>query len=402
MAEVRYGDLPFAEAIAYLKDKIDLATDHWDDIQGEEHDHSFIVAGAAKADLLADLHAAVLKGLDQGTTIEEFRRDFEAAVATHGWTGWTGSDTAQGRAWRTATIYETNLRTSYQAGRRAQHLAGAAQRPYLQYHHADGSIHPRPLHVSWNGTVLAADDPWWDSHYTPNGWRCRCYITSLADRDLQRLGKTGPDPTPDDGTYVHKDRQGREHVLPAGIDYGWDHAPGATRDLIKEVQAKAERLPGGIGQDLRAAIAGRGFAARPAAAGAADPIRAALASPAFDDFFAGAPQAPARFAVAALGAAEQRLFGVTGDRLWLSRTTLDEHKARHPEVGVDDYRQIPEIVARGAVWGGQAARRYLVLWIGDKPYRAALKADAQNQEAWFLSLVVSGKQQPPKGAVRLR
>jgi hypothetical protein len=250
-----YGSLPFAEAIAYLKDKIDLATEHWDDIRGEENDHSFIVAGAAKADLLADLHGAVLKGLDLGTTIEDFRRDFEAAVATHGWTGWTGSDTAQGRAWRTATIYETNLRTSYQAGRRAQHVAGAAQRPYLQYHHADGSIHPRPLHVSWNGTVLAADDPWWDSHYTPNGWRCRCYITSLADRDLKRLGKTGPDPTPDDGTYVHKDRQGRAHVLPAGIDYGWDHAPGATRNLVKEVQAKAERLPEGIGRDLRADVA---------------------------------------------------------------------------------------------------------------------------------------------------
>jgi len=247
---VRYGSLPFAEAIEFLKQKIDLATDHWDDIRGEENDHSFIVAGAAKADLLADLHGAVLKGLAQGTTIAEFIRDFEAAVATHGWTGWTGSDTAQGRAWRTATIYETNLRTSYQAGRRAQHVAGAAQRPYLQYHHADGSIHPRPLHVSWNGKILAADDPWWDSHYTPNGWGCRCYVTSLADRDMKRLGKTGPDPTPDDGTYVHKDRQGREHVLPAGIDYGWDHAPGATRNLVKEVQAKAAGLPGEIGRDL--------------------------------------------------------------------------------------------------------------------------------------------------------
>lgn len=37
-----------------------------------------------------------------------------------------------------------------------------------------------------------------------------------------------------------------------------------------------------------------------------------------------------------------------------------------------------------------------------KPYRAAVKVDAKNWEMWFLSLVISGKQKPPKGAVRLR
>jgi hypothetical protein len=35
-------------------------------------------------------------------------------------------------------------------------------------------------------------------------------------------------------------------------------------------------------------------------------------------------------------------------------------------------------------------------------YRAAIKTDAKGEEAWFLSLVVSGKQKPPKGAVKLR
>jgi uncharacterized protein with gpF-like domain len=247
-----YGSLPFAEAIEYLKRKANLATDHWDDILGAAHDTYFVVAGAAKADLLTDLHEAVRKGIEDGTTLETFRKDFDRLVAKNGWTGWTGEDTPEGVAWRTRTICGTNLRTAYQAGRHAQHQEGKAERPYLQYHHADGVETPRPLHLKWDGLVLHIDDPWVATHYTPNGWGCRCYWTSLAPRDLEAMGKAGPDPTPDDGTYTHKDRHGVTHTIPKGIDYGWDHTPGASRDLVAEVKGKAKPRPAGIARDLAA------------------------------------------------------------------------------------------------------------------------------------------------------
>lgn len=131
-------------------------------------------------------------------------------------------------------------------------------------------------------------------------------------------------------------------------------------------------------------------------------IRAALGSAAFDGFFCAAESAPIRFAVAALTPEDRALFGCRGDTLWLSRHSLDEHKERHPEVTIDDYRAIPDIVSKGEVWAGHSPRRYLLLWIGGKPYRAAIKTDVQGEDAWFLSLVVSGKQKPPKGAVKIR
>lgn len=131
-------------------------------------------------------------------------------------------------------------------------------------------------------------------------------------------------------------------------------------------------------------------------------IRAALASRDFDEFFDGAVDAPPRFAVAWLEPADRALFGCRSETLWLSRHSLDEHRDKHPEVTVADYRAIPDVVRKGEVWAGHSARRYLLLWIGGKPYRAAIKVDAKGEEAWFLSLVVSGKQKPPKGAVRVR
>jgi hypothetical protein len=252
----RWGSLPFAEQIAFFKDKTNLPTERWQDLLGAAHDRAFVVAGAMKADLLADLHAAVLKGIEQGTTLETFREDFQAIVAKRGWTGWTGEDSPEGVAWRTKTIYGTNLRTSYQAGRHAQAQAIAHRRPFWRYVHNATVMDPRPEHLAWHGTVLRADNPWWDKHFVPNGWGCRCRIETLSQRDLDRLGKSGPDPTPDDGTYEWLDkRTGQTHTIPKGIDPGWDYTPGATRDLIAEVKAKAAGLPPQLGEALAAEVA---------------------------------------------------------------------------------------------------------------------------------------------------
>jgi hypothetical protein len=122
----------------------------------------------------------------------------------------------------------------------------------------------------------------------------------------------------------------------------------------------------------------------------------------FAQFFYGDLGAPQRFAVAQLTRTEQALFGVQSPDLWLSKTTLDEHKLRHPEVSLEDYLMIPEIVANAAVWGGHQDRRFLLLVASHKSYRAAIKASQNHEHAWFLSLVISTKQKPPKGAVLLR
>lgn len=108
---------PFQEQIDYLVQKLRLPTERWDDIQRSAHDRAFVVAGAAKADLLKDLHDAVVQRATDGKGLKAFQKDFKAIVAKHGWTGWTGEGTKAGEAWRTRVIYQTNLMTSYAAGR---------------------------------------------------------------------------------------------------------------------------------------------------------------------------------------------------------------------------------------------------------------------------------------------
>lgn len=248
-----YGSLPFQEAIQFLLTKRFVPTERWDDLRGPAHDNAFVVAGAMSADLLGDLHAAVLDFVADGASIETFAQSFEQIVAQHGWTGWTGEGTPAGRAWRIRVIAETNLRTAYQAGRRQQQIAVATARPWWRYRHSVGVEQPRELHQSWDGLTIRFDDPWWETHYPPNGYGCRCYVETYSDDELQRRGLEGG-PPPDDGDRVIPREDGTSIRVPNGIDPGWDHAPGATRDLLEEVKAKAERLPEQIAADLVADV----------------------------------------------------------------------------------------------------------------------------------------------------
>ncbi len=252
-------DLPFKEQSEFLRNKIDLPTDSWQDVRHGAHDKAFVVAGATKADLLADLHAAVQKAIDDGTTLETFRKDFRAIVAKHGWVDFTGSGTPGGFAWRTRVIYETNLRTSYAAGRLAQLTEPdfLLERPYWRYIHADGVLHPRPLHLAWNGKVIPAADPWWRTHYPPNGWGCKCRVHAISADQLGKYGKEFPDLAPDDGETTWTDNQGNEHTVPRGIDPGWGYMPGANtaKDLQAFVDAKVPRLPPQIGKALTTDLA---------------------------------------------------------------------------------------------------------------------------------------------------
>jgi len=116
------------------------------------------------------------------------------------------------------------MATSYAAGRLAQLKSGGFE--YWMYRHSDAVARPRPLHVSWNGLTLPANDPWWQSHYPPNGWGCQCYVVGVSRAAGERLGgRFGQ--APDDGF----EPDGR----PKGIDKGWDYMPGRKALAKKEI-----------------------------------------------------------------------------------------------------------------------------------------------------------------------
>lgn len=221
---------PAPEALAALRMRLArlVPTERWTDLQREAHDRAFVVAGAQSAELLADLAAAVDQAIAQGRGIDDVRRDFRGIIEARGWSGWTGDGSPSGRAWRTQVIYQTNLATTYAAARREQ----LGMHRWWIYRHSHLSREPRPEHLAWDGRIVPRDDPWWSTHYPPNGWGCRCYVVGAPTLAAARLlgGRTMGAPTTADDT--------------GGIDTGWDYAPGASvQPLIRAVAAQASRWP---------------------------------------------------------------------------------------------------------------------------------------------------------------
>ena len=216
--------LPPKEAIAFLRQKVNVPTQPWSDVWNEAHSRAFSVAGAASADLVQDFRDAVAKALEHGTSMADFRKDFDTIVARHGWVH-NGTP-----AWRANIIFETNLSTAYSADRYVQLTEPDVLEayPFWRYQH-NAAVHPRVQHVAWSGLTLKADDPWWRTHFPPNGWRCHCSVSPVSERGLTRMGKAGPDEAPPLDLRTVRVRVGdeiRAEQVPRGIDASFGYNPG--------------------------------------------------------------------------------------------------------------------------------------------------------------------------------
>jgi len=311
-----------------------------------------MVAGAYKAELLSDFRGAVDKAITQGTTLAEFRKDFDRIVATNGWS-YNGT-----RNWRSELIYSTNIRTAYAAGRWEQLQDPVVQEacPYLEYRHGN-SLHPRPQHLAWHGLILPRDDPFWQTHYPPNGWGCKCKVFAATKRDqrkAQASGKTNAPPSPID----------QKTGEPEGIDKGWGYNVGeaAQKNDYRVLSDKFETLPDDIGRKW---------------------MRSFLESPTFERFHTG--KIKGDFPVAVLNESERQVLGSKTQTVWLSDETMKKIRDVHPDISLADCGKIPEIIDAGEVYQ-QADERLIYLKENEKLYRLGLKNTKDKKSNFMLTL----------------
>ena len=112
-------------------------------------------------------------------------------------------------------------------------------------------------------------------------------------------------------------------------------------------------------------------------------VRSLVASQVFTDWFRQ-PAAGSRFVIAALDEDLQRRLGARQKAVLLSDETLAKQKQHHPELALNEYRLIPEIVRKGKVIREKDARLYFFQRQGHL-YMATVKATENKAENYLVT-----------------
>lgn len=189
-----------------------------EDMVDEEMTFSAIVART----VLVSSAVTVLKAVDQAIA---------TGVAPEGWR----RDDDRMKDIVTTCLKQSDPRIAFQASLRSAYSAGRFKRaertgmPLMVYRSMRDS-RVRDSHKAINGVALPRDDAWWDIHYPPNGWRCRCKAYAITESDLQDLESAGVPvqrkaPAEKEVTWLNP-RTGKKKVLPESVEPDWDHHVG--------------------------------------------------------------------------------------------------------------------------------------------------------------------------------
>jgi SPP1 gp7 family putative phage head morphogenesis protein len=366
-------------AMEYLARKNNVDSWNWYDLWKDAHARSFVVAKAAKLDVLNDIRAMVDKALASGMTFAQFKKELKPQLQAKGWWGKkervneeTGEITEYmaGSPRRLKTIYGTNLQTAYMAGNYKGAMEAAEDLPNWQYVSViDGRTTDqcRDMH----GRVFRYDDPIWNSLYPPNHWGCRAKVRELTDAGVRREGLKVEN---SDGRLVTqvvtvgRGDNARE-VTVTGLQLGngktfwagpgWDHNPGSAMwmpDLVKYPENDA-----------------RGFVAEN------------FRGPAYRHFIEAMGKITGAIPIAVLPKEYMKKIGALTSIVQLSSDTLSTH-THHKDITVEDYMKLQTIIEEAQVIVQDGANTMVFIEMGGRYYHAAIKATRTGDALYLTSL----------------
>ena len=200
----------FVEAVDWFRSLVIMTDSEWRTLTDTAKRKGFKLARVAQLDVVTDVWRAIDKALTRG---EDFR-DFKKRIKEHVAKGWRGA--------RLDTVFRTNVQKSYGAGRwvQATQPDTLGLRPYWMFD-AVLDAATTPTCSACDGTVLPADDPWWQTHHAPLHFNCRSgFVTLTADQaEARGVAKKGPNAKPDSGFGLEP---GADEWQPSKDDYPAD------------------------------------------------------------------------------------------------------------------------------------------------------------------------------------
>lgn len=196
MAEPPADPDRYDEAIRAFRARVPLTDPEFRKLEADQRQRAFWVAGVTQARTVQEVMDSIGRAIENGTTLEEFKAEAGAKLAE----AWGGAN-----APRLETVFRTNVMGAYNGGRTEVFDDPEIRkaRPYLRFE-AVGDSRTTEICEALDGTVLPADDPFWNTHTPPLHYNCRSIVTPLSPEEAEDEGiAEGPPDTggaaPDEG-----------------------------------------------------------------------------------------------------------------------------------------------------------------------------------------------------------
>ncbi|MCP4158852.1 MAG: phage head morphogenesis protein, partial [Deltaproteobacteria bacterium] len=173
---IKPQSLPFEAAIKFWKDKLKLSAAEYYSLSEEARTRAFAVSGIAKLTELETIYDSLYRAIEGKITFAGFKKEVATIAANRGF-----------KTYRLDNIFRTNVQSSYMAGRWSQIQKAKKYRPYAMYSAVRDKI-TRAIHYALHGKVYPVDHPFWDTWFAPNGFKCRCTVKTLSERQVKARG----------------------------------------------------------------------------------------------------------------------------------------------------------------------------------------------------------------------
>jgi len=254
------------------------------------------------------------------------------------------------------------------AGRYKAFMENVDNRPYWQYVAVLDS-RTRPAHRALHGKIFRYDDPFWDTHYPPLGWNCRCRVRALSQSDVDKkdlpISSSEGKITWEDQLVSKKTGELQPvavyHDPVTGMkiptDVGWSYNPGKAAwfpDL--------DKYPYDVAREW---------------------VQGGLTGPDFKAFYEG--KIKGNFPVAVLDEEYKKAIKSKSQVVYLSDETLSKNKTKHPELNINDYQRLPEIISSAKLIIEKDGQFLVFIKQNGKYYFTVIKTTRNKNELYMTS-----------------
>ncbi len=141
---------------------------------------------------------------------------------------------------------QDHLRTEYETAVAAGQMAGLWKQAMdtvgldgLVMYDTAGDARVRPEHKAWDGIVKPLGDAFWNTHWPPNGYRCRCSVRIMSSGQITPVVPTKEDPTI---PTMFKFNPGKSAMIFSPDHPYWDIPAASLASVSKMLGKSAEEL----------------------------------------------------------------------------------------------------------------------------------------------------------------